>query len=325
MLVHFGLGAQRGILMALSRYQRFTREEWARLRADTPLSLTEDDLTRFRGLNDQVSLEEVVEIYLPLSRLLNLHIGASQGLHNAAATFLNTRVPKAPYLIGLAGSVAVGKSTTARIMRALLARWPNHPKVDLVATDGFLHPRRVLEERGIMRRKGFPESYDLRTLITFLSEVKAGQIELAVPVYSHLTYDIVQGQFQTIDQPDVLIVEGLNILQAGDRPARSSLELFASDFFDFTIYVDAEVSHIRQWYIERFFTLRKTVFQDPSSYFHCYADLTDNEAETVAAEIWRDINEPNLVENILPTRERAHLILEKGPDHSVKHVRLRKL
>jgi len=262
---------------------------------------------------------------LPLSRLLNLHIGASQGLHNAAATFLNTRVPKAPYLIGLAGSVAVGKSTTARIMRALLARWPNHPKVDLVATDGFLHPRRVLEERGIMRRKGFPESYDLRTLITFLSEVKAGQIELAVAVYSHLTYDIVQGQFQTIDQPDVLIVEGLNILQAGDRPARSSLELFASDFFDFTIYVDAEVSHIRQWYIERFFTLRKTVFQDPSSYFHRYADLTDNEAEIVAAEIWRDINEPNLVENILPTRERAHFILEKAPDHSVKHVRLRKL
>src|SRR5438309_7256829 len=309
--------------MALSRYQRFTRGEWARLRADTPLSLTEDDLARFRGLNDQVSLEEVVEIYLPLSRLLNLHIGASQGLHNAAATFLNTRVPKAPYLIGLAGSVAVGKSTTARIMRALLARWPNHPKVDLVATDGFLHPRRVLEERGIMRRKGFPESYDLRTLITFLSEVKAGQIELAVPVYSHLTYDIVPGQFQTVDQPDVLIVEGLNILQAGD-PSSPPQHLFPSDFFDFTVYVDAEVGDIRRWYVERFFALRKTAFQDPSSYFHRYAELTDDDAETVAASIWHDINEPNLIENILPTRERAQLILEKAPDHSVQSVRLQK-
>ncbi|MBI2159124.1 MAG: type I pantothenate kinase [Candidatus Rokubacteria bacterium] len=310
---------------ALSRYQRFTRGEWARLRADTPLSLTEEDLTHLRGLNDRVSLDEVVEVYLPLSRLLNLHIGASQGLHFATATFLNTKVPKAPHLLGLAGSVAVGKSTTARIMRALLARWPNHPKVDLVATDGFLYPRRVLEERGIMRRKGFPESYDLRALITFLSAVKAGQSDLAVPVYSHLTYDTVPGQFHIIDQPDVLIVEGLNILQAGDRSTRPSQHLFASDFFDFTVYVDAEVSHIRRWYIERFFALRKTVFQDPSSYFHRYADLTDDEAETVAAQIWRDINEPNLLENILPTRERAHLILEKGPNHSVEHVRLRKL
>jgi type I pantothenate kinase len=311
--------------MALSRYQRFTREEWARLRADTPLSLTEGDLTHLRGLNDRVSLDEVVDIYLPLSRLLNLHIAASQRLHGATATFLNTKAPKTPYLIGLAGSVAVGKSTIARIMRALLARWPHHPKVALVATDGFLHPRRVLEERGIMRRKGFAESYDLRALITFLSEVKAGQRELAVPVYSHLTYDIIPGQFHIIDQPDVLIVEGLNILQAGDRSARPSQHLFVSDFFDFTVYVDAEVSHIRQWYIERFFMLRKTVFQDPSSYFHRYADLTDDEAESVAAQIWRDINEPNLLENILPTRERADLILEKGPDHSVQHVRLRKL
>jgi type I pantothenate kinase len=307
--------------MPPSRYQRFTRAEWAALRADTPLTLTEDDLTHLRGLNDRVSLDEVTEIYLPLSRLLNLHIGASQALHGATATFLGTTASKAPYLIGLAGSVAVGKSTTARIMQALLARWPDHPRVDLVATDGFLYPRHVLETRGILHRKGFPESYDLRTLITFLSDVKAGQTEVRVPVYSHLTYDIVPGRFQTIDRPDVLIVEGLNILQAGD----ASPHLFASDFFDFTVYVDAEAGHVRQWYVERFFALRKTAFQDPSSYFHRYADLSDGEAETVAARIWRDINEPNLLENILPTRERAHLILEKGPDHGVQHVRLRKL
>jgi type I pantothenate kinase len=304
---------------ASSRYQRFTRSEWAALRADTPLTLTEDDLTHLRGLNERVSLDEVVDIYLPLSRLLNLHIGASQALHDATATFLGTRVARAPYLVGLAGSVAVGKSTTARIMRALLARWPNHPRVDLVATDGFLHPRRELEARGILHRKGFPESYDLRALITFLSDLKAGQADVAVPVYSHLTYDIVPGEYQRIDRPDVVIVEGLNILQAGDRPA-----LFASDFFDFTVYVDAEVGHIRQWYIERFFALRKTAFADPSSFFHRYADLGDEEAETIAARLWREINEPNLLENILPTRARAHLILEKGPDHGVQHVRLRK-
>ncbi len=310
--------------MALSRYQTFRRAEWARLRADTPLTLTEDDLAHLRGLNDRVSLDEVIEIYLPLSRLLNLHIGASHALHGATAAFLHTERAKAPFVIGLAGSVAVGKSTTARIMRALLSRWPNHPKVDLVATDGFLHSRRVLEERGIMHRKGFPESYDLRALITFLSAVKAGRAGLGVPVYSHLTYDIVPDHRQIIDQPDVLIVEGLNILQAGDRSARPLPPLFASDFFDFTIYVDADPRDIREWYIERFFALRKTMFQDPLSYFHRYAELSDAEAETVAARIWHEINEPNLLENILPTRDRAYLILEKGPDHSVQQVKLRK-
>jgi type I pantothenate kinase len=311
--------------MAASRYQQFTRAEWAGLRADTPLTLTEDDLTHLRGLNEPVSLDEIVDVYLPLSRLLNLHIRASQALHGATATFLGTNVAKVPYLIGLAGSVAVGKSTTARIMRALLARWPGHPKVDLVATDGFLYPRRVLEERGILHRKGFPESYDLRALVAFLADVKAGQPAVAVPVYSHLTYDIVPGRMQTIEQPDVLIVEGLNILQVGDRRARASEPLFVSDFFDFTVYVDAQVGDVRRWYVERFLTLRKTAFQDPSSYFHRYADLGDEDAEVVAAQIWRDINEPNLLENVLPTRDRAHLVLEKGPDHAVQHVRLRKL
>jgi type I pantothenate kinase len=310
--------------MALSRYQRFTRREWARLRADTPLTLTEDDLTHLRGLNDRVSLDEVAEIYLPLSRLLNLHIGAARALHGATATFLGTTAPKTPYLIGLAGSVAVGKSTTARIMQALLARWPDHPRVDLIATDGFLHSRAVLEARGILQRKGFPESYDLRALIAFLSKVKAGERPLAVPVYSHLTYDIVPGEFQVVDGPDVLIVEGLNILQPGDGAARGPEHLFASDFFDFTLYVDAEVADIRRWYVERFFTLRKTAFQDPSSHFHRYADLTDDEAEATAARIWSEINEPNLLENIRPTRERAHCILEKGPDHAVQSVRLQK-
>jgi type I pantothenate kinase len=310
--------------MGISQYQRFTRSEWARLRADTPLTLTEEELTQLRGLNERVSLDEVVDIYLPLSRLLNLHIGASQELYRATAIFLNTTVPKAPYLIGLAGSVAVGKSTTARIMQTLLGRWPNHAKVDLVATDGFLHPRRILKERGLMQRKGFPESYDITALITFLSKVKAAQRAI-VPVYSHLTYDIVPDHFQIIDQPDVLIVEGLNILHGTDGPARTSAHVFASDFFDFTVFVDADPRHIRRWYIDRFLLLRKTAFHEPSSYFHRYADLTDEEAETVAAEIWHRINEPNLLEYILPTRERAHLILEKAPDHSVEHVRLRKL
>jgi type I pantothenate kinase len=312
--------------MASPRYQRFTRAEWARLRADTPLTLTEEDLTRLRGLNERVSLDEVAEVYLPLSRLLNLHVGASQALHGATATFLGTRAPKPPFIIGLAGSVAVGKSTAARILQALLARWPNHPRVDLVATDGFLLPKRALDARGILHRKGFPESYDLRALIGFLSEVKAGRSEIAVPVYSHLTYDIAPDRFQVVRQPDVLIVEGLNILQSGSGAARPASRLtFASDFFDFTIYIDAEIQHIRRWYVERFFALRKTAFQDPLSYFHRYADLTDEAAEAEATRIWREVNEPNLVANILPTRERAHLVLEKGPDHEVRLVRLRKL
>jgi type I pantothenate kinase len=311
--------------MEPSRYQTFTRAEWARLRADTPLTLTEDDLAQLRGLNDPVSLTEIAEIYLPLSRLLSLYIGAGQALHGATATFLGAAAPKVPFVVGLAGSVAVGKSTTARVLRALLARWPGHPKVDLVATDGFLHPRRVLEARGILQRKGFPESYDLRALIAFLVDVKAGRDEVTVPMYSHLTYDIVADEVQRVRHPDVLIVEGLNILQGGDRGTRPASALFASDFFDFTIYVDAEVADVRRWYVERFLTLRTTAFKDPSSYFHRYAALSDGEAVMTAERIWREINEPNLLENVQPTRDRAHLILTKGPDHAVQQVRLRKL
>jgi type I pantothenate kinase len=311
--------------VAPSRYLRFSRSQWARLRADTPLTLSADELGRLRGLNDRVSIDEVVEIYLPLSRLLNLHVSAAQDLHRATASFLGTHAAKVPYVVGLAGSVAVGKSTTARILRELLSRWPDHPRVDLVTTDGFLYPRRVLEERSLMPRKGFPESYDLRALTRFLADAKAGRPALGAPTYSHVEYDVVEDRFQPVDRPDIMIVEGLNVLQTGSVAADQRPRVFVSDFFDFSIYVDADGEHIREWYIERFLTLRSTVFRDPSSYFHRYAGLSDDEARERASLIWKEINEPNLVENILPTRERAHLILEKGRDHAITSVRLRKL
>jgi len=309
-----------------SPYISFTHEEWGQRRAGTPLTLTEGDLRQLRGLNEQVSMDEVVQIYLPLSRLLNLYVAATQDLYRATATFLGNPAAKVPYVIGMAGSVAVGKSTTARILRALLARWPNHPVVDLVTTDGFLFPNAVLEERSLMHRKGFPESYDLRRLIRFVSDVKAGVPRVLAPVYSHLTYDIVPGEHQVVDQPDIVIIEGLNVLQTPDTlPGSGQPRVFVSDFFDFTVYVDADEEYIRQWYVDRFLALRFTAFQDPASYFHRYASLNDAEAIERSSTIWREINEPNLIENILPTRERAHLILEKGPDHSVQAVKLRKI
>lgn len=309
-----------------SPYVSFSRAEWGALRAATPLPLTERELNNLHGLNERVSLEEVSTIYLPLSRLLNLYVGATQNLYKATNTFLGNFGAKVPYIIGIAGSVAVGKSTTARIIQALLARWPNTPKVDLVTTDGFLFPNRVLEQKGLMNRKGFPESYNVRRLIQFVADVKSGRPEVVAPVYSHLHYDILQDEHHVIRQPDIMIVEGLNVLQTSSY-ARSALapRLFVSDFFDFSIYVDANEEYITRWYIERFQALRSTAFQDVNSYFHRFASLADAEAEEMALQIWREINGVNLRENIAPTRNRAHLILEKGDDHSIQRVNLRKL
>jgi len=309
-----------------SPYADFTRAEWARLRGATPLTLSEEELDALRGVDEWVSMDEVKEVYLPLSRLLNLYVAASQQLYRVTDTFLGSPAARVPYVIGVAGSVAGGKSTTSRVLRALLARWPDHPRVDLVTTDGFLFPNQALEERGIMHRKGFPESYDVRRLIRFLADVKGGADHVRVPVYSHLTYDIVPGAELEVRRPDILIVEGLNILQTGplaqDRPQR----VFVSDFIDFSIYIDAAEDHLEEWYIRRFQRLRETAFKDPSSFFHRYAvGMSDEAAMDFARHVWSSINAVNLRENVLPTRERARLILEKGRDHRVEQVRLRKI
>jgi type I pantothenate kinase len=302
----------------LTPYVELDREQWRELRATTPLPLTDEELDRLRGLGEPTSLEEVADIYLPLSRLVNLQVEARQRLHWATTTFLRERAERVPFVIGIAGSVAVGKSTTARVLRTLLSRWPSHPSVDLITTDGFLWPSAELARRDLMNRKGFPESYDRRSLLRFVAEVKAGYPEVHAPVYSHLSYDIVPGVVQTVRKPDILIIEGLNVLQPGPR-------LTVSDLFDFSIYVDAHLEDIRRWYVERFLTLRVTAFADPASYFHRYADLADEQAVARADALWREINEPNLVSNILPTRARADLVLQKGSDHSINRVRLRKL
>jgi len=306
-------------LVDISRYVDLNRAEWARLRASTPLPLSEAQLRPLGGVTERVSLDEVADVYLPLSRLLNLYVGATQKLHAATSTFLGASASmRIPYVIGIAGSVAVGKSTASRVLKALLSHWPNHPQVDLVTTDGFLLPQRELEARGLAQRKGFPESYDVRRLLRFLADIKSGLPEVTAPVYSHLAYDIVPGEYQTVRQPDIVIVEGLNVLQTGSRHA-----MFVSDFFDFSIYVDANESDIEHWYVERFMKLRATVFQNPSSYFHKYAALSAGDAEATARRIWETINLVNLRDNVLPTRERAHLVLEKGRDHAVRRVRLR--
>ena len=306
-------------------YVDLDRDAWSRLSATTPLPLTDDDVTRLRGLGDPIDLAEVDAVYRPISRLLNLYVTATGALHAASSTFLGEAPVRTPYVIGVAGSVAVGKSTTARVLQALLARWPETPRVELITTDGFLHPNSELERRGLMDRKGFPESYDRRALLRFLSAVKAGRPEARAPVYSHLVYDIVPGEHVVVRRPDVLIVEGLNVLQPARATAAGGSSLAVSDFFDFSIYVDARADDVRQWYVDRFLSLRQTAFARPTSYFRRYASLTDDEAVAKAEHIWDTINAPNLEQNILPTRGRATLVLRKGPDHAVERVRLRKI
>lgn len=304
----------------VDRYLRFDREQWSKLRAQTPLTLSEKELEALRGINDRIDLDEVATIYLPLTRLLNLYVAATQNLHRVSATFLGTMAPKMPYVIGIAGSVAVGKSTSARILQSLLMRWPEHPRVELITTDGFLYPNAVLEERGLMNRKGFPESYDTKRLLQFVRDVKAGTAEVSAPVYNHVVYDVMANHEEVVHQPDILIVEGLNVLQVGSGNTE-----FVSDYFDFSIYIDALETDIEGWFIERFQTLRKTVFQDPNSFFKHFADLTQDQAIALAHEIWTGINGKNLKENIQPTRARASLVIQKGADHKVSSVHLRKL
>jgi type I pantothenate kinase len=311
--------------VAFSPYIVYSRDDWAALRADTPMSLSEAELENLSGLTERVSTQEVIEIYLPLSRLLNLHVESLQELHEAATRFLRKGDAKMPFIIGLAGSVAVGKSTTGRVLQALLARWPSHPSVELVPTDGFLFPNAVLEERELMGRKGFPESYDLTRLLNFLGEVKSGRERIEAPVYSHLIYDVLPDQSIVIERPDIVIVEGLNVLQPAKLPKDGAAIPFVSDFFDFSIYIDAADQLIESWYVERFLRLRQTAFRDPASYFHRYATLSEEEARAIGLPLWRSINLVNLTENILPTRQRADLILRKGEDHAVETVALRKL
>ncbi len=308
----------------LDLFRHFDREEWAELRSDVRLKLNEEDLRGIISFNDALTVSEAFDIYVPLTRLLNLHIAATQQLHTDTDEFLRRRSRRVPFIIGIAGSVAVGKSTTARLLELLLARWDDHPRVDLVTTDGFLLPTAELQERGLMGRKGFPESYDTRRLLEFVADVKSGCAEVKAPVYSHLAYDIIPDEYQVVRAPDVLIIEGLNVLQGADSRSLEEHRPVVSDYFDFSIYVDGDEANIERWYVERFLAFRSTVFVDERSYFHRYAGLSAEEAEATARGIWASINAVNLKENILPTRERADLIIDKGPDHTVEGIHLRK-
>ncbi len=306
-------------------YRVFSRKQWAHLRDDTPMTLEPGEFDRLRSLHDRLDIKEVEEIYLPLSRLLSIYVDAAQRLYYAQRQFLSIRDRKMPYIIGIAGSVAGGKSTTARVLQALLARWSPRPKVDLVTTDGFLYPNAVLERLGLIQKKGFPASYDQPLLLSFLSDIKAGRRKVRAPVYSHLSWDIVPNQWQEVDQPDILIVEGVNVLQTGRLPRDGKAVPVVSDFFDFSVYIDADEAVLREWYVRRWLTLRDTAFTDPKSYFHRYALLSDEEAIATATAIWERTNLANLEDNILPTRPRATLILKKGADHVVETVALRRL
>ncbi len=310
---------------AYNPYRIFSREQWAKLREDTPMTLEPGEFDRLRSLHDRLDLNEVEDIYLPLSRLLSIYVDAAQRLYYAQRQFLGIRDRKMPYIIGIAGSVAGGKSTTARVLQALLARWSPRPKVDLVTTDGFLYPNAVLERLGLIQKKGFPASYDLPLLLSFLSDIKAGRHRVRAPVYSHLSWDIVPNQWQEVDQPVILIVEGVNVLQTGPLPRDGKAVPVVSDFFDFSVYIDADEPVLREWYVKRWLTLRDTAFHDPRSYFHRYAPLSDEEAIATATAIWERTNLANLEENILPTRPRATLILKKGADHVIETVALRRL
>jgi type I pantothenate kinase len=309
----------------LSPYRVFTRQEWAARREDTPMTLTPDEIAELHAFNEKLSMKDVEEIYLPLSRLLSMYVAATQRLFRAMQRFLGTEDAKVPYIIGIGGSVAGGKSTTARVLQALLDRWPNTPKVDLITTDGFLMPNIVLERERLMQKKGFPESYDTALLLRFLTDIKAGRGPVRAPVYSHLVYDVVPGEMIEVDRPDILIVEGLNVLQPNRNVKEVKAVPFVSDFFDFSIYIDAQEDVLERWYVERFMRLRETAFRDPKSYFNRYSKVSDKEAEDAALSLWTNINLVNLRENILPTRLRASLILGKSGDHQIESVALRKL
>lgn len=309
-----------------SPYHHFTANEWAKFRADTPLTLASDEIARLRSLDDPINIDEVRQIYLSLSRLLSTHVEASQQLFRQRNRFLTLPdASKTPFIIGIAGSVAVGKSTTARVLKELLARWPSSPKVDLITTDGFLYPNAVLQSEGLMQRKGFPESYDVGQILRFLSAIKAGEPNVKAPQYSHLTYDVLPDAHTLVDRPDILIFEGINVLQSRPLPADGKIVPIVSDFFDFSIYIDADEEQIHQWYVQRFMKLRETAFRDPTSFFKKYAAIDADAALAVAEGLWQNINLKNLRQNIIPTRPRADIILRKGRNHFIETVSLRKL
>lgn len=311
--------------IAYSPFRHITREEWKDLNGRLSYPIANEDIQKLNALNEPLTMLEIEEVYFPLSHLLQLHIESYRQLHYNANAFFNNQSKRLPFIIGIAGSVAAGKSTTARVLQKVLSLSPGNPKVDLITTDGFLHPNHYLESKGILNRKGFPESYDTRRLLGFLSDIKSGKELVSAPVYSHLAYDIVPNELQWVAQPDVLIVEGINVLQVNVRGKHRGPRVFVSDFFDYSIYVDADPDHLIQWYIQRFEWLRKTAFQNPDSYFHRYADLNEEQSAAMASNIWNEINKPNLLKNILPTRFRADLILEKGSHHFVKSVKIRKV
>ncbi|BDH47597.1 pantothenate kinase [Salmonella enterica subsp. enterica serovar Choleraesuis] len=308
----------------MTPYLQFNRSQWAALRDSVPMTLTEGEIARLKGINEDLSMDEVAEIYLPLSRLLNFYISSNLRRQAVLEQFLGTNGQRIPYIISIAGSVAVGKSTTARVLQALLSRWPEHRRVELITTDGFLHPNKVLKERDLMKKKGFPQSYDMHRLVKFVSDIKSGATDATAPVYSHLIYDVIPDGDKNVALPDILILEGLNVLQSGMDYPHDPHRVFVSDFVDFSIYVDAPQEQLKKWYISRFLKFREGAFSDPDSYFHHYAQLPEAEAVNVATHLWNEINLVNLQENILPTRERASLILTKSGNHAVDSIRLRK-